>query len=145
MDPSAYFFIGYVDGVSYYSQNLASTTWDLFTPSHSLIHSNYLCIIPATNNQDEYDDFIGFLFDAIEHHIRYLHVCLYLHLHIMQLNRMYHVHERFLFRKYLQDKLLVWSFESISFSHVPNRQNNCVDTIENNILDRNLTRAYTRS
>ena len=48
-------YIGYVDGASRYSRNLASAGWAIFTPLHSLFLSNGVCIGTATNNQAEYD------------------------------------------------------------------------------------------
>jgi hypothetical protein len=66
-----------------------------------------------------YDVVIGLLVDALEHRIHHLHVCLDSQLLIMKLNNVYHVLNPCLFIKYLQVKLLVHSFESISFSHVP--------------------------
>jgi hypothetical protein len=101
MDPSSCFYIGYVDGASHHSRNLASTAWALFTPMHTLIHSSGVCVGSATNNQVEYDVVIGLLADALDHHICHLHVCLDSQLLIMQLNDIYHVHNPILFRKYL--------------------------------------------
>jgi ribonuclease HI len=144
MNPFSYFYIGYANGASHYSRNLASTTWALFTPVHSLVHSSGISIGPATNNQVEYDAMIDLLVDVLDHRICHLHVCLDSQFLVMQLNDIYHVHNPRFFRKYIQVKLLVCSFESISFSHGPKKQNNFVDNIANNILDWHLTHAYIR-
>lgn len=107
----------------------------IFTPLHTLVLPNGMCIGSATNNHVEYDAVIGLLVDALAHWILHLHVCLDSLLLVMQLNGVYHVHNQVLFRKYLRVKLLVCEFETITFSHVPRAKNHYVDTIANNILD----------
>ena len=123
-------------------KNYPSTVWAIFTPFHSLVHSNGICIGSATNNQAKYDAMIGFLFSSLDHHILYLHIHLYSLLLFMQLNGVYCVHNHVLFIKYLQVKLLAHEFESITFSHVPIDQNHYVDTIANKILDLHLSHAF---
>jgi len=144
MDPSSTLYIGYVNGASSFSRNLASTAWAIFTPLHMLVYSNGTCIGSTTNNQVEYDTMIGLLFDALAHHILQLHVRLYSLLLVMQLNGVYHVHNQVLFIKYLRLKLLVHEFDSITFNHVTRVQNIYVDTISNNILDWHLSHVYHR-
>jgi ribonuclease HI len=61
--PPAY-HIGYADGTSRWTQNLASAAWDLYTPSHEMIYSSGMCLGSATNNQAEYTVVIGLLADA---------------------------------------------------------------------------------
>lgn len=63
----------------------------------------------------------------------------------MSLNDVYHVHNSFLFRKYIQVNILACEFESIMFSHVPREENNYIDTIASKIIDWNLSHTYTRS
>ena len=67
MDPSSTPYIGHADGASRFSRNLASLAWAIFTPLHTLVHSNGMCIGSATNNQDEYDVMIGLLIDSLAH------------------------------------------------------------------------------
>ena len=93
-------FIGYADGASRYSQNLASIGWAIFTPLHVLVLSNGVCIGTATNNQAEYDVVHGLLADALFHRILHLHVRLDSLLLVMQLNGVYRVHNPVLFRRY---------------------------------------------
>ena len=142
MDPSSTPYIGYANGVSHFSRNLASTTWSIFTPLRTLVHLNGMCIGSTKNNQAKYDVVIGLLVDALAHRILHLHVHLDSLLLVMQLNGVYHVHNQVLFRKYLRVKLLVREFETIAFSHVPRAQNNYVDTIANNILYWDLSHVY---
>ena len=91
-------YIGYADGASLYSQNLALAAWAIFTPLHTLVLSNGVCIGTATNNQAEYDVVRGFLADALSHRILHLHVRLDSLLLVMQLNGVYRVHNPILFR-----------------------------------------------
>jgi len=87
---------------------------------------------------------IGLLVDPLAHCILHLHVCLDSLLLVMELNGVYHAHNQILFRVYLQVKMLVRGFETITFSHVPRAQNNYVDTIENNVLGWHLSHVYHR-
>ena len=135
LDLSSTHYIGYVDGASFHSQNLASTTWAIFTPLHTLVLSNGVCIGNATNNQAEYDAVRGLLVDALSHHILNLHVSLDSLLLFLQLNGVYLVHNPILFRRYLRAKLLIHEFRSITFHHIPRSQNHYVDRISNHVLD----------
>ena len=106
MIPPPTHHIGYADGTSRWTQNLASAAWALYTPSHEMLHSNGICLGPATNNQAEYTAVIGLLTDAQHHHIRHLSVFLDSQLVVLQLNNVYRVRDTCLFRKYLQVRLL---------------------------------------
>lgn len=98
-DPSSTPYIDYVDGANCFSMNLVSTAWASFTPLHSLVHSNSVCIGSVTKKQAEYDVVIGLLADALDHRIIHLHVCLDSLIFVMQLNGIYHVCKYFLFKK----------------------------------------------
>jgi len=76
MHPSSTPHIGYVDGASFSTRNLASVTCTIFSPLHSLVQFNDVCIAPATNNKDEYDVAIVLLADSLDHNILHLHVCI---------------------------------------------------------------------
>jgi ribonuclease HI len=76
MPPSPAYHIGYADGASRWTQNLASAAWALYTPSHEMLHANDICLGSATNNQAEYTAVIGLLTDAQHHHIHHLSVFL---------------------------------------------------------------------
>ena len=143
--PPSTSFIGYADGASRYSRNLASAGWAIFTPLHDLVLSNGVCIGSATNNQAEYDAVRGLLADALLHRIRHLHVRLDSLLLVMQLNGVYRVHNPVLFRRYLRVKVLIRAFETITFNHVPRDQNHYVDSIANHVLDWHLSHTiHTR-
>ena len=64
MTPPLAYHIGYADGASRWTQNLALAAWALYTPSHEMLHSSGICLGPTTNNQAEYTSFIGLLTDA---------------------------------------------------------------------------------
>ena len=70
------YYLGFVDAVSRWTQNLASSTWAIYTPSHTLVHFAHICIGPATNNQAEYDVVIVLLRNATHYHIP--HLCVHL-------------------------------------------------------------------
>jgi ribonuclease HI len=76
MPPPSAYHIGYSNGASHSTQNLASTAWALYSPSHELLHSNNICLGSTTNNQAEYTVIIGLLDDANHHSIRHLSVLL---------------------------------------------------------------------
>jgi ribonuclease HI len=136
--PSSY-HIGYADGASRWTQNLASAAWALYTPSHVLLHSSGICLGSTTNNQDEYDVVIGLLAEASHRHIRHLSVLLDSQLVVLQLNNVYHVHDPCLFRKYLQVRLLSRNFDSITFTHIPRQLNQVADHMANLVLDWHLS------
>jgi ribonuclease HI len=106
MPPPLAYHIGYADEPSYWTQNLTSKAWALYTPSHEIIHSSGICLGSATNNQAEYTVVIGLLIDAQHHRIRHLSIFLDSQLVVLQLNNVYRVRDPCLFHKYLQVKLL---------------------------------------
>jgi len=64
---STTYFIGFADGTSRRTQNLASSAWVLYTPTYSLLWQAGVCICPATNNQAKYATVTGLLANAIGH------------------------------------------------------------------------------
>jgi ribonuclease HI len=136
--PLAY-HIGYIDGASHWTNNLASVDWALYTPSHILLHSSGICLYPTTNNQAEYDVIIGLLVEASHRHIRHLSILLDSQLVILQLNKIYHVHDPFLFCKHLQVRLLSCNFDSITFTHIPRNLNQVANHMANLVLDWHLS------
>jgi ribonuclease HI len=131
MHPPSTYHIGYTNDASCWTQNLASVAWALYTPSHTLPHSKGIFLGPATNNQAKYDFIIGLLTEASHHHIHHLSVLLYSQLVVLQLKNMYHVHDPYLFRRYLQVRLLSHNFHSITFTHIPRNINQVVDHMAN--------------
>ena len=106
MDPLPPCYIGFADGASRWSPNLASAAWVLYSPSNERIHLDGICIGAATNNQAEYDAVTGLLTAALQMGIRHLHVFLDSQLLVSQLNNCYQVRDPCLFRKFLHTKQL---------------------------------------
>jgi ribonuclease HI len=139
MTPSSTFHIGYTNGASHWTQNLASAAWALYTPSHELLHSSGICLGSTTKNQAEYAVRIGLLTEANNCHIHYLSILLDSQLVILQLNNVYHVCDPFLFRKYLQVRILSRHFYSITFTHIPRQFNQIAVNMANLVLDLHLS------
>ena len=96
--------MGFDDGASKWSPNLALAAWVIYSPSYELIHIDGICMGTTTNNQDEYDGVNGLLAVALQIGIHHLDVFLDSQLLVSQLNNYYRVHDRCLFRKYLCTK-----------------------------------------
>ena len=47
-------FYGFADGACLHTLNLASASWDLYSPVYDLVSSGVACIGPATKNITEY-------------------------------------------------------------------------------------------
>ena len=58
-------FIGFEDGTSHHTCNLASTIWVIYSPSGQLVASRGAFLGPATNNVAEYRVVIELLRDAL--------------------------------------------------------------------------------
>jgi hypothetical protein len=58
-------YIGFADGTSHRTQNLASTAWEIYAPTNELISLHGVCLSRATNNIAEYSAVIEILTHAI--------------------------------------------------------------------------------
>jgi ribonuclease HI len=58
-------YVGFADGASRSTQNLASAAWAIYTPTNELISLRGVCLGRATNNIAEYSAVIELLVDAI--------------------------------------------------------------------------------
>ena len=65
MSESSLPHIGFADGASRSTQNLASATWVIYPPTNELINLQGVCLSRATNNIVEYSIIIELLTDAI--------------------------------------------------------------------------------
>jgi ribonuclease HI len=65
-------YIGFTDGASRSTWNLASTTWEIYAPTNELVSLRGVCLGRATNNIAEYSVVIELLVDAISLGIRHL-------------------------------------------------------------------------
>ena len=84
-------YIGFTDGVSYHTCNLASVVWVIYSPSGKLVAIGGTCLGPASNNVAEYRAIIELLWDALSCGITKLEVSLDSQLVVSQLNRVYQV------------------------------------------------------
>ena len=82
-------YIGFADGTSHHSCNLASAAWVIYFPSGQLVASGGTCLGPASNNVAEYRVIIELLWDALSRGITQLEVRLDSQLVVSQLNQAY--------------------------------------------------------
>ena len=98
--------IGFADGASRYTRNLASAAWVVYSPTDELLSSRGLYLGPATNNVAEYRAAIGLLTETISMGITQLIVYLDSQLMVHQLNRIYSIRDPTLLRLYLRVRSL---------------------------------------
>ena len=67
-------FVGFADGASRHTCNLASAAWVIYSPSGQLVALGGTCLGPASNNVAEYRAIIELLWDALSHGITQLEV-----------------------------------------------------------------------
>ena len=84
-------FLGFADGASCHTCNLASAAWVIYSPSGQLVASGGICLGPSSNNVAEYRAVIELLWDALSRGITQLEVRLDSQLVVSQLNRAYQV------------------------------------------------------
>ena len=58
-------YIGFADGASRHTQNLASAAWVIYTPTGQVLSSGGVCLWPYSNNVAEYSAVIDLLRDSI--------------------------------------------------------------------------------
>ena len=126
---SSDWFVGFVDGASSHTCNLASAAWVIYSPSGQLVAVGGACLGPASNNVAEYRAVIELLWDALTQ----LEVHLDSQLVVSQLNRAYQVCNPTLLRQFMQIRLLERHFEVITFNHIPRNQNSLTDAYANYI------------
>ena len=131
-------WVGYADGASCSSRNLSSAAWTIFDPSGELVSFRGVCIGQSTNNIVEYSVLIKLLSDAITHGIRRLIVSLDSQLVILQLNGIYSVRNRAIYRMFLRVKILERQFDFIQYQHILRNLNTLTDSLANYVSDRHL-------
>jgi ribonuclease HI len=72
MSESSLPYIGFANGASRSTQNLASTAWEIYAPTNELVSLRGVCLGRATNNIAEYSTIIELLIDAISLGIHHL-------------------------------------------------------------------------
>ena len=93
--------IGFADGASRSTRNLASAAWAIYAPTNELVSLQGVCLGRATNNIAEYSTIIELLVDAISLGIHHLIVRLDSHLVVLQLSNIYSIRSPTLLRVYL--------------------------------------------
>ena len=132
---SAEWFIGFADGTSRHTCNLASAIGVIYSPSKQLVSSGGTFLGLSTNNVDEYRKVIDLLWDATLHGITHLEVRIDSELVVSQINGDYQVWNPTLLRQFLHVRLLERNFEYISFNHISRNENTIIDAYANYILD----------
>jgi ribonuclease HI len=84
-------YIGYVDGASRSTRNIASIAWVIFSPTNELVSSGGIYLGPATNNIAEYSAVIKLMSEASTLGIHHLIVRLDSQLVVSQLNSDYSI------------------------------------------------------
>ena len=101
MSESSLPYIGFADGASRSTQNLASAAWAIYAPTNELITLRGVCLGRVTNNIVEYSIVIEFLIDVILLGICHLVVQLNSQLVVLQLSNVYDIRSPTLLRVYL--------------------------------------------
>ena len=131
-------YIGFADGASRSTQNLASVAWAIYAPKNKLISLRGICLGRATNNIVEYSVVVELLIDAISLGIHHLVVRLDSQLVVLQLSDVFSIQSPTLLRVYLRIRLLERHFDYIEYQHIPRSLNTLTDALANYVLDRNL-------
>src|SRR5713101_5760084 len=95
-------FVGFADGASCHTCNLASATWVIYSPSGQLVASRGACLGHASNNVVEYRVVIELLWDALSCGITQMEVQLDSQLVVSQLNLAYQVWNPILLCQFMQ-------------------------------------------
>ena len=62
---SSKMYVGFADGASRHTCNLASAAWVIYSPSGQLVAAGGTCLDPSSNNFAEYRAVIELLWDAL--------------------------------------------------------------------------------
>jgi ribonuclease HI len=138
MSKSSLPYIGFADGTSHSTQNLASAAWAIYAPTNELVSLRGVCLGRATNNIVEYGAVIELLVDAISLRICHLVVQLDSQLIVLQLSNVYTIRSPTFLRVYLRICLLERYFDYIEYQHIPRCLNTLTDALANYVLDRHL-------
>jgi ribonuclease HI len=131
-------YIGFADGASRSSRNLASAAWAIYAPTNELISLQGVCLGRETNNIAEYSTVIELLVDVISPGICCLVVRLDSQLVVLQLSNVYSIRSPTLLRVYLRICLLEIHFDHIEYQHIPRSLNTLTDALANYVLERHL-------
>jgi ribonuclease HI len=130
-------FVGFVDGTSRHTRNIASTAWVIYQ-FDEVVSSGGIFLGPVTNNMAEYHVVIRILTQASSLGISRIIVNLDSQLVVYQLNRIYAIRNPILLRLHLQVRCLERIFDYIEYRHIPRELDNVSDSLANYIMDRYL-------
>ena len=91
-------FVGFADGTSHHTCNLALAAWVIYSPSGQLVASGGACLGPTSNNVAEYRAIIELLWDSLSCGITQMEFQLDSQLVVSQLNQAYQVQNPILLR-----------------------------------------------
>jgi ribonuclease HI len=131
-------YIGFIDGASRSTQNLASIAWAIYAPIDELISLHGVFLGRETNNIVEYNAVIELLTNVVSLGIHHLIVRLDSQLVVLQLTNVYSIQSPTLLRVYLQIHLLERHFYYIKYQHIPRCLNTLTDALANYVLGRHL-------
>jgi hypothetical protein len=131
-------YIGFIDGASHNTQNLASAAWAIYAPTNELISLHGIFLGRATNNIAEYSEVIELLTDVVSLGIRHLIIRLDSQLLVLQLSNVYSIRSPTLLSVYLRISLLECHFDYIEYQHIPRCLNTLTYDLNNYVLDRHL-------
>jgi ribonuclease HI len=138
MSESSLPYIGFTDGASRSTRNLASAAWEIYAPTNELISLRGVFLGRATNNIAGYSAIIELLVDAISLGIHHLVVRLDSQLVVLQISNIYSIRSPTLLWVYLRICLLERYFDHIEYQHIPRCLNTLIDALANYVLDRHL-------
>ena len=99
-------YIGFVDGAHWYTLNLASAAWVLYSPTSELVSSRGVLLGPSTNNLAEYQAVVGLFMESLSFEVREIRVYLDSELVVQQLNRVYTIQNPILLCTFQRVRLL---------------------------------------
>ena len=130
MTPFFPIFVGFADGASRHTRNIASAAWVIYQ-FDEVVSSRGICLGPTTNNMAEYHVVIRILTQASSLGISRIIVNLDSQLVVYQLNRIYAIRNPILLRLHLQVHRLEWMFDYIKYKHIPRELNNVSNLLAN--------------
>lgn len=136
-------FVGFTDGASHHTQNLASVSWVIYSPTSQLVVSGGAYLGPANNSVAEYNTVIELLCDAISNGILCLEVRLDSQLVVMQLNGEYRVCDPVILCYFLRVRLLERQFVFINYEHILRNKNTTANAFASYVLDWHLSHNIT--
>jgi ribonuclease HI len=130
-------FVGFADGASRHTHNVASIAWVVYH-SDELVSSGGVCLGSMTNNMEEYHVVIGLLAEAFSLGISRIIFNLDSQLVVCQLKHIYAIHNPILLCLHLRVRCLELMFDFIEYRHIPRELNTISDSLANYIMDRYL-------